>query len=659
MTASKIVLNAASGVGGAGLDVEDVFSTYLYTGNSSTQTITNGIDLSGEGGLTWIKNRSASSTNHSIFDSESGATGGTRLRTNLTNGLQTFNGSAVFTTSSTGFALNNDASNDLNDSIYDYVSWTFRKAPKFFDVVTYTGNGSTSRSISHNLGSAPGSIFIKQTSGSGENWIVWHRSISNVSNGEIIYLNATDSESSMNGRFDGANLPTSTTFTIEQDNSVNASGASYVAYLFAHNNNDGDFGPDGDADIIKCGSYTGNGSATGPVINLGFEPQWIMFKDTSATGDWQIMDVMRGLVVDGDDEVLQPNINSAETTYTGGKVNITPTGFQLKGSGAVNTSGRNYIYMAIRRGPLAPPEAATDVFDVSVTDYSANQTIAANIDVTDTFMIGHQPTNNNSNGLFLFSRLTGNKRLRTDQAFSENAELGLSGFDTQNGVVAGSSDSGQSVWNASFPFIKYFMKRAPNYFDVVAYTGDGVAGRTVSHNLGVAPEMIILKGRNYTTDWAAYHASLGNTKYLIPNTTAAAGTSSLWWNNTSPTASEFTLGNSSRVNNTSSNTYIAYLFATLAGISKVGSVTHSGTTNVDCGFSSGARFILLKRTDAASDWYFWDTTRGIVSGNDPYLTLNGTNQPEITNTDYIDPLSSGFTITSSLTAGDYIFYAIA
>ena len=79
---------------------------------------------------------------------------------------------------------------------------------------------------------------------------------------------------------------------------------------------------------------------------------------------------------------------------------------------------------------------------------------------------------------------------------------------------------------------------------------------------------------------------------------------------------------------------------------------------MDCGFTSGARFVLLKRTDASGDWYVWDSERGIVSGNDPYLLLNST-AAEVTNTDYIDPLASGFTITSNFTAGDYIFYAIA
>jgi len=79
---------------------------------------------------------------------------------------------------------------------------------------------------------------------------------------------------------------------------------------------------------------------------------------------------------------------------------------------------------------------------------------------------------------------------------------------------------------------------------------------------------------------------------------------------------------------------------------------------VDCGFSSGSKFVLLKRTDSTGDWFWWDSTRGIVSGNDPYMILNDS-AAQVTNTDLIDPLSSGFTITDDFTDGTYIFYAIA
>ena len=75
----------------------------------------------------------------------------------------------------------------------------------------------------------------------------------------------------------GVHAPTSTEFTVGANVDVNAQAENYVAYLFAHNDGDGEFGPDGDADIIKCGSYTGNGSSTGPEIDLGFEPQWLLY----------------------------------------------------------------------------------------------------------------------------------------------------------------------------------------------------------------------------------------------------------------------------------------------------------------------------------------------------------------------------------------------
>ena len=118
-------------------------------------------------------------------------------------------------------------------------------------------------------------------------------------------------------------------------------------------------------------------------------------------------------------------------------------------------------------------------------------------------------------------------------------------------------------------------------------------------------------------------------------------------------------------NNSSGDNYIAYLFASVPGISKVGSYTGTGSDlNVDCGFSAGARFVLIKRTDATGDWYAYDSVQGIVAGNDPYLLLN-TTAAQVTGTDYIDPLSSGFTVTSSAptglnaSSGTYLFYAIA
>jgi hypothetical protein len=117
--------------------------------------------------------------------------------------------------------------------------------------------------------------------------------------------------------------------------------------------------------------------------------------------------------------------------------------------------------------------------------------------------------------------------------------------------------------------------------------------------------------------------------------------------------------------NASGYTYVAYLFASLPGISSIGSYTGNGTTqNINCGFSAGARFILSKATSTTGNWNVADVTRGIVSGNDPYLCLN-TIAAEVTTDDWVDPFSAGFTVNETSNAHantngvSYIYMAIS
>jgi len=649
MATKKKLLEAAAGAaaGGAGLDVEDVFSTYLYEGNGSTQTITNGIDLSGEGGAVWIKSRTSTAYNL-LHDTERGAT--KTLYTNTTNAeITNANGLSAFTSS--GFTVGTEGA--WNGSGNDFASWTFRKAPGFFDCLTYTGDGASSRSISHNLGTVPGLIIIKQTSGSAENWIVWHRSISNQVGGQIVYLNATDSQSSMNGKFDDTNLPTSTTFTVEQDNSVNASGSTYVAYLFAHHDGDGEFGPDSDQDIIKCGSYSGTTS-----VDLGFEPQFLLRKRVDSSGNWAIQDTMRGWgpFTPGSYEFdyLLPNTSGAEGTSYGGIP--TSTGF-------TNSAPGDYIYLAIRRGPIAVPTDATDVFTPVLGTSSGDFTAEAGFPVD----LNWYARRSVADGGFTWDRLRGPNYLLT---YSGNIEVAYSAasFDSNtafylDGVSGDYSD-----------FMTYNWRRAPSFMDVVYYTGDGVNNRQLNHNLGVAPEMIWVKKRYETpgsgssASWHVYLGPLsssGDVKYNILNATNGAlddttsNFSSIFYDAV-PTADDFTLGNSSAVNRNGYD-FVAYLFASASGVSKIGTVTldASGDTNVDCGFSSGARFVLMKSTSIAGGWLVWDTVRGISVGTDPYFLLNS-NAAEDNSADFLEPYSQGFTIKeTNFLSGTYLFYAIA
>jgi len=642
----KVFLGAAgSSSASAGLDVDQVFANRFYRGTGSAQAITNDIDLSAEGGLVWIKQLEVN-RHHQLFDTVRGVY--KRLKTSAVDAEQSTN-TTLTAFNDSSFTLGDRA--DVNASNEPYISWTFRKAPKFFDVLTYTGN-STNRTISHNLGSVPGMIIVKRTDAE-DNWFVYHRG-SGATKG--FYLNATHAE--ITSAYWQNTDPTSTEFSIFDDDTVNANGGTYVAYLFAHNDGDGGFGPDGDKDIIKCGIFTGNGSNTGPVVDLGFEPQWLMIKSSTQSGsgsDWYIVDTMRGFEAlplhDNGSQYVKANSTDAETgdgQYQRAAINS--TGFSSNGNNVGwNTNGQKYIYMAIRKGSLNVPTDATKVFYVKegTADYTA--TFATDFLIMTTTAGAHK---------YIFTRMTDpDTELRGNAANGEtDAGIGQNQFRDQTGV-----DLSHSNWYGSASnTVGWLWKRAPSFFDAVCYTGTGSA-RTISHNLGVIPEMMWVKCRSAATNWGVYYGD--NTDYMILSADGAGQDSANFWNDTSPTASVFTLGSENDINKVDRN-YIAYLFATAPGVSKVGSYTGNATDNhvIDCGFSSGARFVLIKKFSDAGEWFIFDTVRGIVSGADPFLELNQ-NRAEITNDDIVDPNSSGFALSSRADCNannqTYIFYAIA
>ena len=644
---AKFLQGVAGAAGGAGLNVEEVFSTYLYEGTGAAQTITNGIDLDGEGGLVWIKRRNLAERN-ALFDNERGLN--SALATDEDSQARIRSG-WMSSFNANGFTLNT-GDTEVNNSGDDYASWTFRKTPKFFDVVTFVGDGTAGKTVSHNLGSVPGMIWVKGIDVT-DHWHVYHRGVTAAAD-KYLVLNdtgaATDSVTVWNDT-----EPTDTEFTLGNNGGVNGNGSNYVAYLFAHNDGDGGFGPDSDQDIIKCGSYTGNGSTDGPEIDLGFEPQWIMLKETNNTGGWFIFDAMRGMPVGGGDTYLYANASDADATFSE-RFKVTPTGFKLAtSSGSFNGSGDTYIYMAIRRGPLAAPTAGTDVFAIDQQN-SSEPYWTSNFPVDFQFVRRKDA----SDSWYSSSRLLQGKELVLNSTAAEGG-ANIYKFDYMNGWGASSYASDAFSW---------MWKRAPGFFDVVAYTGNrtGGASQVIPHNLTVLPEMIWVKNRTEAQPWQVYTAATGNTKAMYLDTTNGATTDNSW-GNTSPTATNFTVGDDSGTNNTGNN-FIAYLFSTLAGISKVGSYTGTGQSggdiNVDCGFTSGARFVLIKRTDASGGWWVADTVRGIVTGNEPLLALNDTGA-EVTGFNMVKPYSAGFIVNGSGggdnawndAGGTYIFYAIA
>jgi hypothetical protein len=648
--------------------IENLFSTYLYTGTGAAQTITNGINLSANGGLVWSKSRSAVQDN-SLIDTVRG--NGSILYSNLTSAADTGVTTGVTAFNTTGYALGSGSF--INQNAATYASWTFREQPKFFDIVTYTGDGAV-QNIAHSLGSVPGCVIIKRTDATGS-WWIWHRSATNPSgvpgeegsNYTFLQFDA-DAAARTTIVWNGTN-PTSTVFTVGGSTTGSVSGATYVAYLFAHDA--GGFGASGTDNVISCGSFTTDGTGVASV-NLGYEPQWIMIKASSTTSGWFLFDTMRGLSETAYSYLTanSSGVESSSTTTTGVKPNA--TGFTVGSNfSAINTT---YIYIAIRRGPMAVPTVGTSVYKANTYTGNAtvNTTVAGNfgfpVDLMTLTNRDATATNWNLYGQYMLDRLQG-QNVSLSTADTDSNVTGWNtyhAFDVQNsigwGLYGSSSDTGY-MNNSGGLFVARGFRRAPSFFDEVCYTGTGVA-TTQAHNLAAVPELMIVKRRSNQDDWAVYTAATGNGNVLFLNLTDAVVNSAGMWNSTTPTASVFSIGTSSRTNS-NAVTYVAYLFATCAGVSKVGSYTGTGTTQViNCGFTSGARFVLIKRSDSTGDWYVWDSATGIVAGDDPYILLNSV-AAQVTNTDYIDTAASGFEISSTAPAainangGTFIFLAIA
>jgi hypothetical protein len=321
--------------------VSSTFSTTLYDGTATSEShrIQNGIDLAGDGGLVWIKKRDSNiqDTNHYLSDTERG---NFYLASNSTN-AQAAGDIASYNSDGWTFNASTGLGTDYNGS--SYVSWTFKKQAKFFDIVTYTGDGTQGRQISHNLGSVPGMIIVKSTSAT-DSWNVYHRSCSddNASWCQSLFLNSTGAEGGY-GRFSPHASQTDTHFSFYDGGNTN--GVEFVAYLFAH---------DTDASsLIKCGSYT-HSSSSGNNISLGWEPQWLLVKSATSATNWYIWDTVRGWDATTQSH-LKPNTNAAESTGSNtaaGWPQPTSTGFTV---GTNNYMGDNqtYIYMAIR-SPSVP-----------------------------------------------------------------------------------------------------------------------------------------------------------------------------------------------------------------------------------------------------------------------------------------------------------------
>jgi len=303
------------------------FDVSLWTGNSSTQSITNSGSMQPD--FVWIKKRNASD-DHGVFDAVRGVQ--KRLQTNLTNAENTET-TALSSFDSGGFTLGSNG--QFNGSTFTYAGWQWKEsASAGFDIVTYTGTGSA-QTISHSLGVAPKMIIAKNRGGTSS-WAVYHASIGA---GNAMYLNLTQASAVTTNW--NSTAPTSSVFSVGTAGEANPSGGNLVAYLFAEV-----------AGFSKFGSYTGNGSADGPFVFTGFRPRYVMIKRTDSTGDWFVFDTARN-TFNTMSSFLRPNWSDAEATNTNHSIDLLSNGFKSRAvDTGVNASGGTFIYAAFSEHPF-------------------------------------------------------------------------------------------------------------------------------------------------------------------------------------------------------------------------------------------------------------------------------------------------------------------
>jgi len=662
--ATQRLMSGAAGASGDKVYVDDVFSTYIYNANQGNYiNVNNGIDLAGEGGLVWGKRRDYPE-DHVLCDTERGplkylSTSGTSAQ-NTSHGFSAYN--------SNGFTVNNASRGAVNQGSGVYCTWTFRKAPGFFDVVTYTGNGSN-RTIAHSLGSVPGMILIRRYDGPGE-WMVYHVGNIKAGNGSSITghtaklrMDDNSSASSSSSTFNNT-APTSSVFSLGTEEWVNENGYEFVAYIFG--NNDQSFGVNGNDAIIKCGNWTGDNSYSKD-ITLGFEPQWLMVKNASDNTTWTITDNLRGIPNElaGKITQLAPSFIYSESQFDSNEgnmeINLHADGFTLKDNSSVwNSNNGNYIYVAIRRpdGFVGKPvEIGTDVFAMDGSGAGTpGPSFISNFPVD--FALDRKPAS--SQNWYAAARLIEGKYLATNTTSDANTDAEVA-FDYSNGFINGNffGNSANQAW----------MWKRHAGFDVVMYEGDGSNSRFVRHSLGKVPEMIWIKRADSSGDWYIYHNRMrtynGNDWssghfYMKLNAIDARVANSFFFMGGDGTTTTFELASATEING-SGKDFLTMLFASVEGVSKVGWYTGTGSDQtITTGFQP--RFVFIKRADTGDYGFILDTTRGWASGNDNYLRIE--NNAAQASADFGNPVSTGFFVkgTSSGTntnTGHYIYYAHA
>ena len=341
----------------------DHFNTALYTGNGTTQSITS---LDFQPDLTWIKGRSDVIA-HVLFDSVRGAGGNKEIGSNVTyaeGGNSSISYGFLSSFNSDGFTVRNGTSSPnqadyTNKNSSTYASWNWKAGTAVsgattgagtaktytgsvnttsgFSIINFVGNGTAGHTIPHHLGVAPKMVIVKNITSASTYWQTYHYNLDNGAGTNEIFLDLTNATNVSGGAWNST-APTSTVITKGAGSYGNQNDSNHIMYCFANTS------------MIKCGSYTGNGSTDGTFVYTGFKPAFVLMKRSDSAENWDMLDNKRN-TFNASDKLLKPNLSNAEGTFS--TIDMLSNGFKQRNSDAeFNASGGTYIYLAIAEQPF-------------------------------------------------------------------------------------------------------------------------------------------------------------------------------------------------------------------------------------------------------------------------------------------------------------------
>ena len=480
-----------------------------------------------------------------------------------------------------------------------------------FSIVKYTGTGADMK-VPHGLSAAPDMLIVKGLETTND-WSVLHK---DGSNGDFLQLNGSSAQSGAGSIFGSTfTRPTATVFTVGNTGETGTADKQYIAYCFHSVTG-----------YSKIGTYEGNGSARS-ITGLGFQPDFLIVKDADSSEQWYIFDSRRG-----HSKFLHPNLSNAEGTDATARLTAFGSdGFSLGTDGAVNGNGNTYVYAAFKKNVTSNTTLANSFKAVTWTGNDNNNRAITGVGFRpDLVWIKRR---NSSESHAVYDSVRGpNYQLEADdtdqQALNSATYMGLPSFDSDGFSVGNNGGTNRdpntyvgwcwkagNTWqhNITGDINSTVNVNTANGFSIVKYHGNSASSATIGHGLSSAPQLIITKPLNFTAGWPTQYNDGSTTFYgLRLNETGANDTSNgnVFYANTAPTSSVYTVGGSDEVND--DYDYIAYCFHSVSGFCKIGTYTGTGTSSRSfTGVGFQPDFLMIKCTSATAGWHMYDHARGI------------------------------------------------